>query len=208
MNLNLFHTLVLNSGWLPIGITSYKKALICLNSDNAGNLVSKALDINYKLIGDNTWDFEQVESINPLSFDEWIKLPVRPFDSFVKTINKTIRLPTVIVSLGFSKMPLRQMKPTRKAILERDNYICQYSGVKLPKNALSVDHIQPKSKSGKEDWLNLVACDKSINAKKGNKSNEEAGLTLIKAPKKPLPLPASALIREIKHKDWTLFIKK
>lgn len=208
MNLKSSNVLVLNSVWLPIGITSYQKALVCLCSENNGNPAAKALDVNFKQIDEDTYDFNEIESINPVSFDEWINLPIRSYDAVVSTVNKKIRLPNIILTLQFSKVPVRQIRPTAKNIMERDNYTCQYSGVKLPKSKLSLDHIHAKSKGGKEDWLNLVTCSKEINAKKGNKSNEEAGLRLIKSPTKPNPVPVSALIREIRHFEWKIFLNK
>ena len=208
MNLKAANVLVLNSVWLPIGITSYQKSLICLCSESNGQLAAQALDIQYKQLDENTFDFNEVVSIRPVAFDEWITLPLRPYDAIVKTVKHSVRLPSVIVAMGFHKMPLRQIKATKRAIFERDGYICQYSGVRLPKNQLSVDHIVPKSKSGRDDWLNLVTCSKEINTKKGNKTNDEAGLALIKKPTKPLPQPASTLIREIRNVDWKIFLHK
>ena len=78
MNLSKSDVLVLNAVWLPIGITNYKKAIVCLNSDNHGGLVAKALDIQYKQIDDNTYDFDSPPiSITPVSFEEWMELPIR-----------------------------------------------------------------------------------------------------------------------------------
>ena len=208
MNLKSFNVLVLNSVWMPIGITSYQKALICLCSENNGQPAAKALDISYKQLENGSYDFNEVTSIQPVDFEKWMELPIRSYDRIVRTAHRQIRLPNVILTLQFSKMPMRQPRATQKAILERDNFTCQYSGVKLPKSKLNIDHILPKSRKGKEDWLNLVACSKEINSKKGNKTNEEAGLSLIRKPTKPLPIPASHLIREIKHREWNLFIKR
>ncbi|MEK6880699.1 MAG: HNH endonuclease signature motif containing protein [Nanoarchaeota archaeon] len=164
MNLNALKVLVINSVWLPIGITSYKKALICLCSENNGLPAAKALDIQYKQIDENNYDFSEVISILPLSFDEWLELPVRSFDGCVKTAHRSIRLPNVIVALQFFKMPMRKPRATKMNILQRDDFTCQYSGVKLPRSKLNVDHYIAKSKGGKDDFSNLVTCSKKINS--------------------------------------------
>jgi len=208
MNLLKPHVLVLNNGWLPIGVTTFKKALVCLCSEGNGSLVAKALDICYKEISDGVWDFDSPTAINAVPFEEWVNLPVRPFDLAVNTPNKQIRLPSIIVTLQFSKMPMRKVRATSKNIMERDNYTCQYTGVKLPKSKLSLDHIHPRALGGKETFTNLVTCSKEINSKKGHKTNEEAGLKLIRRPSEPLPMPASALIKEIRSRDWAIFINK
>jgi 5-methylcytosine-specific restriction endonuclease McrA len=62
----------------------------------------------------------------------------------------------------------------RVKILERDNYICGYCG----KKARTVDHIHPKSKGGTEDESNLIACCKSCNQIKNNRSLNECGFSI------------------------------
>ena len=54
----------------------------------------------------------------------------------------------------------------RKNILRRDNYTCQYCGA--VDNALTVDHIHPKSRGGESSWVNVVIACKPCNLKKGN----------------------------------------
>ena len=208
MNLKSFNVLVLNSVWLPIGTTNYQKALVSLCSESNGQLASKALDIQYKQISETEYDFNEVISIIPLSFEEWIELPIRSFDNRVRTAHRDIRLPNVILTLQFSKMPLRRPRPTKMNILQRDNFTCQYSGVKLPRSKLNVDHILAKSKGGKEDFSNLVTCSKEINSMKGDKKAEEVGLKLIRKPIIPLPTPVSALIREARMREWEIFLHK
>lgn len=60
----------------------------------------------------------------------------------------------------------------RVPILKRDRYMCAYCG----KKATTVDHITPKSRGGTEDSWNLVACCKSCNNKKVDRTPEEAGM--------------------------------
>ena len=58
-------------------------------------------------------------------------------------------------------------------------------GQKLGGIEADIDHIVPRSQGGKNSWDNMVVCSKNINRKKGNKTPEQAGLKLIKKPKKP-----------------------
>lgn len=73
---------------------------------------------------------------------------------------------------------------SRKTILLRDNYVCQYCGCKVGKNA-SIDHIVPKSRGGKNNYTNCVACCKACNNKKANKTPEESRMKLLSKPKNP-----------------------
>ena len=116
-------------------------------------------------------------------------------------------MPTVIITKHYGKMPIVEPKLTKKAILERDNYTCQFTGKKLEKSELTVDHLQPVSRNGKNDWSNLVACDKTLNRKKGNKTLKEFGMKLIREPSKPLPKVAASRIKPL-HKDWEMFLIK
>ena len=50
---------------------------------------------------------------------------------------------------------------------------------------LTIDHIIPRGRGGQDLWENLVAACKTCNQMKGNKTPEEAGMPLIKKPKRP-----------------------
>lgn len=208
LNINRRDILVVNKVWMALGITTIKQGLIQIYSENNGIEAGRPFDIEYEYLGDGKYNFDKIITVNPVSLDEWLKLPIRPYDTIIHTSNKVIRVPTVIQAQNCDKTHLRKIKLTTKNILERDNYTCQYSGKKLPKHLLSIDHVEPVSKGGQNTWKNMVACAKDINSKKGNKSNKEAGLSLIKEPKEPLAIPASSLIREIRNRDWHIFLHK
>ena len=72
---------------------------------------------------------------------------------------------------------------TRKNIIQRDNYICQYCG-KYSKD-ITIDHIVPKVKKGKDSWENLVSACVKCNLKKGNKLISQTNMKLLRKPCKP-----------------------
>ncbi len=102
----------------------------------------------------------------------------------VRTPTLTHPLPAVIRIL---KMIRRNRTTTvsfsKKNILRRDDYTCQYCG--HSGNLLTVDHIHPKSRGGKSSWTNVVVACKPCNLKKGNQSLKAVGMQLIKPPSKP-----------------------
>jgi 5-methylcytosine-specific restriction endonuclease McrA len=207
---NRLIVLNLNALWQPIGFSTVKKALISMNSqeDNAEVTAAVGLDIQYTQNEDGTYNFDEPAGMVPVNWEEWTKLPVREFDLTISTPKMTIRAPTVTIAKNYAKMPMKQRRLTPQAIFERDNYTCQYSGVKLGRKELNIDHKMPKSRGGKDTWENLVTCAKEVNTIKADRTPEEAGLKLIRQPRAPLPIPVSALIRNARHKDWEIFLNK
>lgn len=192
--------LSLNSAWQAIGHRTVKQAIVAMCGGIHGTPPALALDIS---LDDNG---ELISAI-PTKWDDWVKLPVRASDLSITTKLGRIRAPTIIVTPRFHKMPLRRPKLTAKAIRERDGDTCQYSGRKLSRKEGNIDHITPKSRGGRDDWGNLVWCDRSLNTKKSNSLNEEVGLKLIRVPKAPPALPASATIKVALHPHHKPFIQ-
>jgi len=148
------------------------------------------------------------DHIRPVTWDEWMTLPVRSQDNAVQTVPGAIRVPTVIVAVNYAKVPKKRPKLCAKTIRERDGNRCQYTGKVLNAEEGSLDHVLPRSRGGKDEWGNLVWSDKAVNARKGNRLPQEAGLKLLSVPRAPKELPASALIRNAHDiADWELFVK-
>lgn len=60
-------------------------------------------------------------------------------------------------------------KSLRFEIFKRDKFTCQYCGQKSPEVILHVDHIDPVSKGGNNEILNLITSCYDCNMGKGNK---------------------------------------
>lgn len=194
--------LCLNKRWQPIGVKSVRDAFSELVHPNC-----VALNVVYKKNEDGSLDFSEVEDIQAVRWDEWVKLPIRECDFEIHTSKMVIRVPTIIASSKYSDIPMKRFRPTKNNIWVRDNGICQYSGKKLKPEEANIDHPFPKSRGGLNTWENMVLCHKEINSKKGSRTPEEAGLKLIKKPKPLAPLLASNAINFKNHIDWNVFIK-
>jgi hypothetical protein len=92
---------------------------------------------------------------------------------------ETFLLPKTVVLKKYVKLPDKMYKPNRRNIFLRDNYTCVYCQKQLNTEELSVDHILPKSRGGKDTWENLATACKSCNCLKGDKTPEEAGMPII-----------------------------
>lgn len=91
-------------------------------------------------------------------------------------------MPIVIRLLYYVKIPHKELPLTRRNILHRDGYLCQYCG---KKGELSIDHIVPRSKGGKDTWENVITACVRCNLYKGNKTPKEAGMELRSKPCRP-----------------------
>lgn len=185
------------------------------STSNGEEPAAKAMNIEYEMDREGNYLFDSVVNISPLSFDEWIKQPIRNFDNYVSTTKQKIRVPTVIQAVNCTKIVVKRLRPTKENLLKRYGYKCAYTNKKLTLSNTSIDHVIPKSRwkelgrAGSSDsWDNLVPCDKHVNYKKGNKLNQEAGLKLLIKPSTPLPIPVSELITNVRSRDWELFLHK
>jgi 5-methylcytosine-specific restriction endonuclease McrA len=207
--LNKTIVLVLNRNWQAINIRSPQEAF-CMMVTN----VATGLEIEFEdersaecLSFHTPHSTLRTRNIRPVTWDEWITLPIRPQDNAVQTVRGPIRVPTVIVAVNFAKVPKKRPKLCSKTIRERDGNRCQYTGKLLQPDEGSLDHVLPRSRGGKDAWENLVWSSKDVNARKGNRLPHEAGLKLLAVPRSPKELPVTALLRNAHGvAEWNLFL--
>ena len=119
-----------------------------------------------------------------------------------------MRLPSVIRLLEYRRIPHQTRALSRKNILMRDRYTCQYCHRPLPSAELTLDHVVPRSRAGETTWENLVACCHPCNNRKGSRTPEEAGMRLARAPR-PFSLHTSRhLMRLLAKSDdqWRKYL--
>jgi len=100
---------------------------------------------------------------------------------------RTLALPSVVRLRCHIKRPRPQLKLSRRSILARDDYTCQYCGHKG--NDMTVDHVIPKRMGGPSSWENLLCCCRKCNSKKGDKTVSQVGFTINSKPIKPRYVP-------------------
>jgi 5-methylcytosine-specific restriction endonuclease McrA len=188
--LNKTTVLVLNRNWQAINVRTPADAFCQMATS-----VATALEI----IGR--------DHIRPVSWEEWITLPIRPQDEAVGTARGPIRVPTVIVACNFARVPMKRPKLSAHNIRERDGNRCQYTGTLLRPEEGSIDHVLPRSRGGQDTWENCVWASKEVNTRKGSRLPHEAGLKLLRKPQPIAPMPATAFIRNHSGiEDWALFL--
>ena len=113
---------------------------------------------------------------------------------------QSVRLPSVIRLLGYRRIPHQTRALSRKNILIRDRFTCQYCQRTMPSGELTLDHVIPRSRAGETAWENLVACCHDCNNRKGSRTPEEASMRLAKPPR-PFSLHTSRHLMRLMGKS-------
>jgi 5-methylcytosine-specific restriction endonuclease McrA len=176
--------LVLNRYYQPVHVTSVKRAFSLLYQG-----VAKAIDAQYRLY----------------EFDDWAALSAT--QDCITTINRTIRVPRVLVLSAYDHLPRGRVRFSRLNIYARDNDTCQYCGKNLPRSDLNLDHVMPRSQGGKTTWENVVCSCVPCNLKKGGRTPEQADMRLLKKPVRPRWTPLfRGATRKVTYREWLPFL--
>ncbi len=101
----------------------------------------------------------------------------------IRTPSEIYQRPSVIRLVYLIKRPRPKARLTRREIFLRDNFTCQYCG--LRGKDLTLDHVIPRHRGGKHTWDNLVSACRACNHRKGGKLVDEAKMALRRAPFQP-----------------------
>ena len=116
-------------------------------------------------------------------------------------------VPLVIRLVTYIKVPRRFDLPvSRRTVLSRDNYTCQYCGAQPGKEELTIDHVLPRSRGGTHTWDNVVTACGPCNRRKGNRTPEEAGMPLSRPPYRPRYVAVALLGRGDVREVWDKYL--
>jgi len=126
---------------------------------------------------------------------------------WISTVNFHIAVPRIIRLLFYDRLPRTEVKLNRRNIYARDKNRCQYCGKRQPTSELSLDHVIPRSMSGKAVWENIVCACAKCNVKKGGRTPKQAGMTLIQKPVKPKHNPLIHIhLGHQRYSSWKQFL--
>lgn len=97
----------------------------------------------------------------------------------VHSPSQSFMVPSVIMAKQY-KYISNEVKFNRLNLLYRDDFTCQYCGIRFSASNLTMDHVKPKCDGGKKNWLNIVMSCRKCNTKKGHKYYDP-----IRKPHKP-----------------------
>jgi 5-methylcytosine-specific restriction endonuclease McrA len=156
--------------------------------------------------------FFEGENFYPLNFENWLEkslYDVWPKNQrFIQSVKQRVAVPSVVMYVKYGGVPKVTLKLTRKAIYERDHYICYICGKEFSESKLTLDHVIPISRGGQNSWNNLATCCQQCNWDKGDHLLSELNIRPHYIPQKPLVSNISRLkasITEYKE-EWKYFI--
>lgn len=181
--------LVLNRVFQPVRITTTRRAIKLMFTGTA-----QAMSAEGELI----------------DFCSWLSLPVRDgVDDRVCHVNGQLRVPRIVHLRHYAKRRQPQVRLTRRNIMLRDGFQCQYCAQRGPAVDLDMDHVQPRCRGGGESWTNLVTACQPCNRRKGRRTPSEANMPLLRTPSEPRWSTVVQLLAGTprRYKEWEPFIK-
>lgn len=160
--------LVLNKHWVPIKTKTVKDAIAIVAKGNARIL-----------------DPETYIAYDLLSWNDVSKAKAAVGDLMIRSARMALLPPEVIQLTSYQGVGQRTVVFSRKNLFKRDRYTCQYCGLQPGTEELTIDHLIPRSRGGKSVWENAVLACIACNAKKADRTPEQAGMKLRKIPTKP-----------------------
>ena len=179
------NVLVLNRSYLPIHVTSARRAFTLVYSE-----IARVVNEQYE-----TFDFKS-----------WQRVRSNGHGS-IGTPSGSLALPRVIVLTRFDRVPRRHVRYSRLNIFARDKFTCQYCGEIPHRSQLNLDHVIPRSLGGRTTWENVVCSCVECNRRKGGRTPEQARLRLRRHPVRPRWTPLANLASAgVRYEEWRPFL--
>lgn len=177
--------LVLNRSWMPVHVTTVRRALCMMVRDVARVVAPDTLAV--------------------YTFSDWVQLMDPPTRDYVRSPSIRIPVPEVVVLKGYDRVPCHEAPFTRRNLFLRDDFTCQYCGRKGSPDRLSIDHVTPRSRGGRTTWENCVLACVSCNARKADRALKDSGLRLMRQPTRPRWTPYLNLRPSQQLDSWRRF---
>lgn len=117
--------LVLNRSYQPVRITDAKHGFSMLYLGRAS-----ALDHTYE----------------PHDFHAWAAREPGDEDEAIGTPTGRVCIPRILLLLDYNRVPRAPLRLSRRHVYMRDEYTCQYCGIRPGVKELNLDHVVPRSR--------------------------------------------------------------
>ncbi|MAA50999.1 MAG: HNH endonuclease [Candidatus Marinimicrobia bacterium] len=138
-----------------------------------------------------------------LIIKEKVKM-LEKYSENIRSVQNSFDLPSVIRLNFYVHLKYKDIVLNRRNILKRDDYRCQYCAKQA--TPLTLDHIVPKNKGGKDSWENLVAACSKCNTRKGDTLLKHMDMKLLKKPRKPSKLFQLQTYVNKKQDNWKQYL--
>ena len=189
----MYKILALNRNYIPVRIISHFSAIGKLYCDQA----------EFIYVNGDKWECK--------TWDEWMEISLKdvwtPDTEFINTVKQRFALPKVIKYTQYDKIPKVTFRLSRQSIYNRDNYTCYICGEEFSEGKLSIDHVIPLSRGGKNTFENMATCCKNCNYKKGSQTLSELHIKPKFMPYKPTLSNMQKLKNSVTvhYPEWKLF---
>ena len=78
-----------------------------------------------------------------------------------------------------------KQKFSKRNVFLRDKYECQFCEKRLTFKELTIDHVKPRAQGGVTSYMNCVTSCKKCNARKGDRTPEQAMMPLLNRIRRP-----------------------
>ncbi len=139
-------------------------------------------------------------------WDQWVELASEPGMPAIRSARLSVRVPEVVCLVHHDRFAKGSVAFSRRNVARRDHFTCQYCGVQPGVDRITVDHVMPRSQGGPTSWQNCVAACVPCNARKADRTPDQAGMKLKKPPSRPEWRPLYSL-RGLKNPSWAHFLE-
>jgi 5-methylcytosine-specific restriction endonuclease McrA len=178
-------TLVLNRQWQPVHVTTVARSLILLWNDAA-----RVVD---------------PEEYRLFSWTDWAMRPPAHGEPCIRSARLRLPVPEIITLAHYDRLPSTAVTFSRRNVAKRDHYVCQYCGAQPGAESITIDHVLPRSQGGTSSWTNCVAACERCNARKGDRTPDQAGMRLRRRPVRPEWKPFYAA-QGARIESWARFL--
>lgn len=122
----------------------------------------------------------------------------------IRSPSRSVPLPSVVRLGVYIRAPRQEVSLTRRNVLKRDRYTCQYCGTR--RGPMTTDHVVPRSLGGGDAWTNLVCACVRCNNAKGSRTPEQAGMRLARPPRRPHRYTQILFYTAIPDRRWRPYL--
>ncbi len=121
----------------------------------------------------------------------------------IRTVKKEYSYPSVIRLRRYINLPYKNIVLSRHNIMKRDGNRCLYCG---SNHNLTIDHVLPRSRGGRDTWENLATACNECNVRKGDLTPDEANMELSQEPFQPVHITFFQSLLGVIEDDWKPYL--